>query len=170
MRTGHTHVQGQRDSGSILPMTLIFVGAISLVVLALSTYVTSNLSYGSVAERRSDRLSAADAGLRYAIDQLKLRNAGCILDTQEAVLPGVEADFNGVSASVVCERITSGFEGIQAYAAVMTGEGLGPTEALLSSQSGSNSKVLGGPVYMSRIDPSAFSLVPPIQIENGPLL
>ena len=158
------------DRGSILPLTLIFIGAISLTVLALSSYVVSNLRHGAVTELRSDRLSAADAGMRYAIDQLKLRNAGCILDTQEAVLPGVEADFNGATASVVCERITSGFEGIQAYAAVLTGEGLSPTQSLLSSQSGSNSKILGGPVYMSRVDPSAFSLGPPVQIENGPLL
>jgi len=170
MTAHHTLVQGERDSGTILPMTLIFVGAISLIVLALSAYVTSNLTYGSVTEARSDRLSAADAGMRYAIDQLKLRNAGCILDTQEAVLPGVEADFNGATAAVVCERITSGFEGIQAYAAVMTGEGLAPSDSLLSSQSGSNSKVLGGPVYMSRVDAAAFSLTPPVQIEDGPLL
>ncbi len=96
----------------------------SMVVLAIATYATTSLSYGQVAEDRSDRLSAADAGMRYAIDQLKLRNAGCILDTQEAVLPGVDADFNNARATVVCERVTSGYEGIQAFAAVMTGVGV----------------------------------------------
>ncbi|HUS44137.1 MAG TPA: PA14 domain-containing protein [Ilumatobacteraceae bacterium] len=158
-----------RDSGMALPMVLVLTAAIGLIVISLTTFATANLSYGRVTENRSDRLSAADAGLRYAIDQLRLRNAGCILDTQKAVLPGVQADFNGATASVTCERITSGFDGIQAYAAVMTGEGLPATTSLLSSQSGSNAKILGGPVFMSRLD-NAFSLGPPVNIKDGPLL
>jgi hypothetical protein len=159
-----------RDEGLALPLVLVFTTVIAMVVIGLASYSIANLNSGDVVEDRSDQLSAADAGMRYAIDQLKLRNAGCILDTQEAVLPGVQADFNGASASVTCERITSGFEGISAYAAVMTGEGLAPGVSLLSSQSGSNAKVLGGPVYMSRIDPTAFTLGPDVNIEDGPLL
>jgi hypothetical protein len=151
-------------------MVLIMSSVIALVVVSLASYTISSLSYGQVTENRSDQLSAADAGMRYAIDQLKLRNAGCILDTQEALLPGVQADFNGATATVTCERITSGFEGIQAYAAVMTGEGLAGSTSLLSSQSGSNAKVLGGPVYMTRVDSDAFELTPPVNIEDGPLL
>ena len=158
------------DKGLALPMVLIMSSVIALVVVSLASYTISSLSYGQVTENRSDQLSAADAGMRYAIDQLKLRNAGCILDTQEAQLPGVQADFNGATASVTCERITSGFEGIQAYAAVMTGEGLPGSMSLLSSQSGSNAKVLGGPVYMTRVDNDAFELSPPVNIEDGPLL
>jgi hypothetical protein len=151
-------------------MVLIMSSVIAVVVVSLASYTIASLSYGQVTENRSDQLSAADAGMRYAIDQLKLRNAGCILDTQEAQLPGVQADFNGATAAVTCERITSGFEGIQAYAAVMTGEGLPGSMSLLSSQSGSNAKVLGGPVYMARVDSNAFSLTPPVNIEDGPLL
>jgi hypothetical protein len=151
-------------------MVIVIATAIALIVTSLTVYTATSLRFSRIAEDRSDRLSAADAGLRYAVDQLKLRNAGCVLDTQEAVLPGVQADFNGASASVTCERITSGFEGIQAYAAVMTGEGLSPSDSLLSSQSGSNDKILGGPVYMSRVDSSAFSLGPPVEIADGPLL
>jgi hypothetical protein len=158
------------DKGLALPMVLIMSSVIAVVVVSLASYTISSLRYGQVTEDRSDRLSAADAGMRYAIDQLKLRNAGCILDTQEALLPGVQADFNGATASVTCERITSGFEGIQAYAAVMTGVGVPPGQDLLSSQSGSNSKVLGGPVYMSRIDSSDFDLDPPVDVKDGPLL
>jgi hypothetical protein len=159
-----------RDAGSALPLVLVISTVVALVVLGLSSYALASLKFGRVAEGRSDRLTAADAGMRYAIDQLALRNAGCILDTQKAVLPGVEADFNRARAEVSCERITSGFEGIQAYAAVMTGEGMPASTSLLSSQSGSNSKVLGGPVYMARVNPASFSLSPPVKIENGPLL
>ena len=159
-----------RDIGSALPIVIVMSTVIAIVVISMTTYAMASLRFGRVAEDRSDRLTAADAGMRYAIDQLALRNAGCILDTQKAVLPGVQTDFNGASAEVSCERITTGFEGIQAYAAVMTGDGMPATESLLSSQSGSNSKVLGGPVYMARVDPTAFSLSPPVKIENGPLL
>ncbi len=155
------------DRGAALPLALVFISAIAVIMSAILTYVSADLRGGRVTEDRSDRLSAADAGMRYAIDQLKLRNAGCILDTQPAILPGVDADFNGAAAAVECERVTSGFEGIQAYAAVMTGEGLASTDALLTSQSGSNSKILGGPVYMSRIDSSAFGLTPPVRIDSN---
>lgn len=159
-----------RDRGNVLPFVLVVTIVMSIVVVAIANYSTTSLKYGGVAEDRSDALSAADAGMRYAIDQLKLRNAGCILDTQEAQLPGVEADFNDATATVVCERVTSGFEGIQAFAAVMTAAGLNSATSLLSSQSGSNAKVLGGPVYMSRITDAAFELSPPVKIEDGPLL
>lgn len=167
--TALTTPRAERDRGAALPLVLVMSVVLAAVILSLASYSIASLAFGQVAETRSDRLSAADAGMRYAIDQLKLRNAGCILDTQEAVLPGVQADFNDATASVTCERITSGFEGIAAYAAVMTGEGLSDTTALLSSQSGSNEKILGGPVYMSRLT-DAFSLSPPVNIENGPLL
>jgi Tfp pilus assembly protein PilX len=159
-----------RDTGAALPLVLVMSTVVALIVVSLSSYALTNLRFGRVAEGRSDRLTAADAGMRYAIDQLALRNAGCILDTQKAVLPGVEADFNGAGAEVTCERITTGFEGIQAYAAVITGEGIPASQSILSSQSGSTAKILGGPVYMSRITPSSFSLGPPVRIENGPLL
>ena len=158
----------RRDEGMALPLVLILTSVIAVMVVSLASMAATNLRFGRVAENRSDRLTAADAGMRYAIDQLKLRNAGCILDTQKAVLPGLKADFNGATAAVTCERITSGFEGIQAYAAVMTGEGMNGL-SLLSSQSGSNEKVLGGPVYMSRLT-NAFELSPPVNIKDGPLL
>jgi Tfp pilus assembly protein PilX len=167
--------RSRKDAGLALPMVLVLTTAISIVVIALASYTITNLRYSRVTEDRSDRLSAADAGMIYAIDQLRLRNAGCILDTQKAVLPGVQADFNGASAAVTCQLITSGFEGIQAYAAVMTGEGLGVNDYLLSAQGGaSKPKTLGGPVFMSRLNYSggvgAFSLNAPVRIEDGPLL
>ncbi len=162
------HSAQRRDEGMALPLVLILTSVIAVMVVSLASLAATNLRFGRIAENRSDRLTAADAGMRYAIDQLKLRNAGCILDTQKAVLPGLKADFNGATAAVTCERITSGFEGIQAYAAVMTGQGMDGL-SLLSSQSGSNEKVLGGPVYMSRLT-GAFSLSPPVNIKDGPLL
>ena len=162
------HSAQRRDEGMALPLVLILTSVIAVMVVSLASMAATNLRFGRIAENRSDRLTAADAGMRYAIDQLKLRNAGCILDTQKAILPGLKADFNGATAAVTCERITSGFEGIQAYAAVMTGQEMDGL-SLLSSQSGSNEKVLGGPVYMSRLT-GAFSLDPPVNIKDGPLL
>lgn len=163
--------QRRADEGMALPLVLIMTSVIALTVIALATFATTSLKFGRVSEDRVARLTAADAGLRYAIDQLKLRNAGCILDTQKAVLPGVDTDFNSTGAEVSCILNTSGYESIQAFAVALTGEGLPATSGLLDTRGGSNDKVFGGPVYMERINAAAFQdLEKVVKVEDGPLL
>jgi Tfp pilus assembly protein PilV len=167
-----------RDRGVALVLVLVLVVVLGGVVLSVASYSTASLSYAHVAEARSDRLAAADAGMRYALDQIKLKSRGCVWDDALHNLPGITSDFNGATASVDCQRITSGLDDIQMYAAVMTGAGLpltGSDSFLLSSQGGSNKKILGGPVYMNRIDPAAWnfdsaSTSAGVTIKNGPLL
>lgn len=169
-RSSHPTPRRVTDEGSALPLVLVLTVSLSLVVLAIASYVTTNLKYAQVTADRSDRLSAADAGMRYAIDQLKLRNAACIIDTVEAQLPRAEVDFNGANATITCQRISGSAEAIQAWAAVMTGVGVAPGQHLISTQGGnSQPKVLGGPVYMSRVTPQSFDLGPVLEIENGSL-
>lgn len=168
----------ERDRGVALVLMLVLVVVLGTVTVSVARYATANLVYGQVVERRSNRLTAADAGMRYALDQIKLRARGCVWDDSVHVLPGLTEDFNGSTARVTCQRITSGIDDIQLYAAVMTGEGLpmsGSDAFLLSSQGGSIKKVLGGPVFMQRIDATAFSFdsssdAAGVRIENGPLL
>lgn len=173
-----SHRSARRDQGTVLPLVLVITIALGGVVLAIATYSTTSLRYARVAEERSDRLSAADAGMRYALDQIKLKARGCVWDDAIHTLPGVATDFNDAFAEVECQRITSGLDDIDMYAAVMTGQGLpasGSDSFLLSSQGGSNAKVLGGPVYMQRIDTAAFNFSSAstdagVDIEDGPLL
>jgi hypothetical protein len=161
-----------RDRGTALPLVLVLSVVLAVLVTSISTYAATNLRYGGITADRADRLSAADAGMRYAIDQLKLRNAACIIDTTVAELPAADVDFNGASATITCQRISGGEEAIQAWAAVLTGEMNPPntTDFLISTQGGnSEPKILGGPVYMSRINSTAFDIGPELRIENGSL-
>ncbi len=167
-----------RDDGLALPLVLVITAVLGAVVLAVATYSTASLSYGHVAESRSDQLAAADAGMRYALDQIKLKARGCVWDDAIHTLPGITSDFNGATATVSCQRITTGLDDIKLYAAVMTGQGVpltGTDAFLLSSQGGSNKKILGGPVYMQRINSTAFnfdisSTHAGVEIQDGPLL
>lgn len=180
LHTNTTNNKGgvDRDCGVALVLVLVLVVVLGGVVLGVASYSTSSLRYGQVAEARSDRLAAADAGMRYALDQIKLRSRGCVWDDAVHTLPGITSDFNGASASVDCQRITTGLDDIQLFAAVMTGEGVpltGGDAFLLNSQGGSLKKVLGGPVYMERIDAAAFDFdsaatAAGVDIKDGPLL
>ena len=122
---------------------------------------------------RANRLAAADAVMNYGIDQLKLRNAGCLLSTGVSSLPGLNSPVNGAATTLTCQRVGGGIGDIQAWAAVMTGIGVptnGANAYLLSTQSGNAvDKILGGPVYMDRVTNQSFAFGPTVKIKDGPL-
>ena len=159
-----------RDRGVMLPIVLVVTVVMSLAVIAIANYVSSDLAYGRVTVDRANRLAAADAVMNYGIDQLKLRNAGCLLGTGSTSLPGLNAPLNGASTSVTCQRVGGGIGDIQAWAAVMTGIGVPADSYLLSTQSGNSAdKILGGPVYMERVTDPSFQFGPTVKIKDGPL-
>lgn len=160
-----------RDRGAMLPIVLIVTVVLSLSVIAVATYVSTDLQYGRVTVDRANRLAAADAVMNYGIDQLKLRNAGCLLGGGITSLPGLNSPVNGAATSLTCQRVGGGIGDIQAWAAVITGIGVPANSYLLSSQSGTGgaAKLLGGPVYMDRVTTSSFSLGPSVKIKDGPL-
>lgn len=43
-----------RDDGAILPLVLVAMMLISVVVVAVTTYVSADLRYGNVVEERAD--------------------------------------------------------------------------------------------------------------------
>lgn len=160
-----------RDNGVALPLVLVITVVLGAVVLAIASYATASLSYGRVSQDRSDRLAAADAGLRYALDQIKLRN-GCVFDDTVHVLPGIESSFNGATASVTCQLVSDGLDDGQLFAVVATGEGVASSNFLLGAQGGGGSdepKTLGGPVYLSRVTNESMAMSAPLIIENGML-
>lgn len=157
----------------MLPIILVVVVVLSLAVLGVATYVSTDLQYGKVTVQRANRLAAADAVMNYGIDQLKLRNAGCLLGTGVTSLPGLNSPVNGASTGLTCQRVGGGIGDIQAWAAVMTGIGVptsGSNAYLLSTQSGNSAdKILGGPVYMDRVTNPSFAFGPTVKIKDGPL-
>jgi hypothetical protein len=160
------------DRGLVLPFVLIVTVVLALVVVAVARYTTTNLTYGQVTEERNDRLAAADAAMRYAVDQIKVGAAPCLYDSVTVDLPVVADDFNGATGTVECATLSGGLESIQGWAAVLTGQGVPSTEFLVSTQGGSIPKVLNGPVWMSRVTPDSFDLAnnAGIRIDDGPLV
>jgi hypothetical protein len=161
-----------RDRGSALPLVLVISVVLAAVMIATASYATTNLRYGRVVEDRTDRLAAAEAGMRYAIEQARNTTPGCLIGTTgtSSNLPAVDTDFNGATANVTCMKVGGGIDGVLMWAAVLTGEGVPNGQPLLTSQGGnSERKVLGGPVFMSRVTPQSFLLSPIVEIENGNL-
>ena len=160
------------DRGSALPIVLVIVMVLSVIVINVATYEATDLHYSRITADRAARLASADAVMNYAVDQLKLRNAACLLGGGGGVsLPGLAANLNGATATVSCQRVGGGINDIQAWAAVVTGDGgLTNSDYLLSTQGGNAiDKLLGGPVYMNRVNASAFNLGPNVKIKDGPL-
>lgn len=160
------------DQGVVLPIVLLVTVVLAAMVIAIAQFGATNLRYGRIVEERSDRLSAADAAMRYAVDQLKVGAAACLYDDVPVGLPALASQFNGATGSVTCEVISGGLDDIRAWAIAVTGEGLAPSAALLSTQGGSIPKILNGPVWMSRVDSAALDLSTNagIEIQNGPLV
>jgi hypothetical protein len=162
-----------RDRGAMLPIVLAITVIFSMTVIGIATYVETDLHYSRITVDRANRLAAADAVMNYGIDQLKLRNAGCLLSSGSTSLPGLSSPVNGASTTVTCQRVGGGIGDIQAWAAVMTGIGVptnGSNAWLLSTQSGNSAdKILGGPVFMDRVTNQSFSFGPTVKIKDGPL-
>lgn len=162
-------MKNSEDRGAILPIVLVIVLILSVSLVAIAGYVSADLRYGKVTVARADRLAAADGAMNYAIDQLKLRNASCLLGGG-GTLPGLSSPINGATTTVTCSRTDVGLGDVQGWAAVITGVGVPTSGVLLSSQSGNSApKILDGPVFMQRAKAVNFSLGPDVKIANGPL-
>lgn len=157
-----------RDDGAILPLVLIMTLVISMIVMALATYITTSLRYGHIVEERADRLAAADGGLRYAIERLgNSAYAGCLTNLGNT---GYTIDFpvqvNGADVDVTCTKGSNGIGDIKAWAIIVTGQGVPAGEWFWRSQSGGGkTKLLGGPVWIT--DPGRSDLKSPVEVEDG---
>jgi hypothetical protein len=165
----HPHCQHQqrqrtRDAGTILPMVLVVTIVLSLVVVSVANYTSADLRYGQVVEGRADRLAAADGGMRYAVERLKLGASRiCATGGSDEIDP---PDINDSSVTVTCQQVGDGFDNTNGWALILTGEDAPP--ALMSTQSGvAVAKLVGGPVYMASLD---FDTQAPIEFRYSQLL
>ncbi len=160
------HTPRRRDEGNILPMVLVCSVVLSLIVGGLATYVATGLRYGGVVEQRADRLAAADGGMRYAVERLKLGASRiCATSGSDTIDP---PDTNGATVSVTCQQVGDGFDDTNGWALILTGEEAPSAEPLLRTQSGvSVAKLVGGPVYMNRL---SFATAAPLEFRYSQLL
>ena len=168
----------RRDEGAILPLVLVTAVILSVMMVAITSYVTTGLRYGGVVEQRADRLAAADGGMRYAVERLRLGASRiCATNGGDYIDP---PDINGASVVVSCEQVGAGFDDTNGYALILTGEEIPVSEwecsdisdcYLLHSQSGaSTAKVVGGPVYMADMTDRGLHLQAPLEFRYSQLL
>jgi Tfp pilus assembly protein PilX len=160
-----------RDRGTVLPLALVVSVVLSVVVVSIAGFVTTGLRYGKVVEDRADRLAAADGGMRYAVERLRLGASRiCATSGGDAIDP---PDINGATVTVRCGQVGDGFDDVNGWALILTGEEIpstcsGGDCALIKTQSGSaKTKLVGGPVYMGSLE---FDAQAPIEFRYSQLL
>jgi Tfp pilus assembly protein PilX len=67
----------ERDEGAVLVMVLVMTVILGVVACALATYATTGLRTSAVTDARTERVSAADAGLRVGVELLKKSPSAC---------------------------------------------------------------------------------------------
>ncbi len=175
--TKHTS-PSQRDKGVVLPLVLVASIILSVVIAGLATYVGVGLRYGKVVEDRADRLAAADGGMRYAVERLRLGASRiCGTNGGDTIDP---PDINGASVIVQCGQQGLGFDNVNGWALILTGEEIPfgtpacPSTdscSILATQGGvSKVKLVGGPVYIADMTDRGMHLQAPIEFRYSQLL
>ncbi len=143
-----------RDRGSILPLVLIVAVVMSLVVVALAKFVTTDLKYAQVTEDRAERQATATSAITYGVERIRLRQTNCASSVGGfgPLSPGV-LDRNGTTTTMACSRFSSGLSDITGWAIIMTGNGV--TADLLHVQGG-NDKTVTGPMFITDITDVSF--------------
>lgn len=156
---------GRGDRGAVLPLVLVCTVVLSAVVVAVASYVTTGLRYGDVVEQRADRLAAADGGMRYAVERLRLGASRiCATAGGDSIDP---PDINGAEVSVTCRQVGDGFDDVNGWALILTGEDCAGCDLVVTQSGASVSKLVGGPVYMNRLD---FDAQAPLEFRYSQLL
>lgn len=108
------------DRGSVLPLVLVFVIALSLVVGALLTYTSTALRSSDVTDQSISRLTAAESAMQYALGEAAADPVGSCDGS-----PRVRGPLNNAAVTTTCWRQAEleNLDGL--YAVVLTGEGPG---------------------------------------------
>lgn len=161
--------QSDRDRGAMLPIAMLLGILLATVSSAMAGYASAGLRYARVVQDRADRLSAADGGMQYVIEKLKLRQTLCSTAiAQNGLTTIVPPSVNGATITVTCDRIGTLISDIQSWALVVTGQGVPADSPIFSTQGGSGlTKSFGGPIFMS--DPTRLNVAAPAEIKDGDL-
>jgi len=153
----------------MVPLAMIFTFVLGSVVLAVASYSVVGLRHVRTVEDRADRLSAADSGMRYMIEKLKLRQSLC---TTAVATNGyttiVPPSINGATIKVTCDRIGTLISDIESWALVVTGQGVEHEQPIFVTKGGNGkTKSFGGNVFIT--DPSRMDVGAPAEIKDGDL-
>jgi hypothetical protein len=163
------HARPASDRGAMLPLAMVFTIILGAVVAGIASFAAAGLRHVRVVQDRADRLAAADGGMRYMIEKLKLRQTLC---ATAAATNGytivVPPSINAATIRVTCDRIGTLISDIQSWALVVTGQGVPNGSPIFETQGGNGlTKTFGGPVFMS--DPARLNVGAPAEIKDGDL-
>src|SRR3954462_5208359 len=115
-----TRVSRRSARGSVLPRVVVIPVVLSMVVVALAKYVTTDLAYSRVAEGRADRQASATSAISYGVERLRLGQTLCEGSAGQlgTVTPGI-IDRNGTTTTLSCSRFSSGTSDITGWAVVI---------------------------------------------------
>ena len=159
----------ERDRGAMLPIAMLLAILLATVSSAIAVYASAGLRYARVVQDRADRLSAADGGMQYVIEKLKLRQTLCATAVaQNGLTTIVPPSLNGATIAVTCDRIGTLISDIQSWALVVTGQGVPNGQPIFQTQGGNGlTKSFGGPVFMT--DPTRLNVAAAAEIKDGDL-
>jgi len=128
------------DRGAVLPLVLVFVLVLGFVLAGIARYTATNLRYSVVVEERSAAASAAEAGLRYAIQRVDANAVTTCDGGPVAIVPTYDVSMAPVlaeadSLTISCSRLDSGDATLAGWTAVVTGEGVTGTTCGTSATS-----------------------------------
>jgi hypothetical protein len=121
----------QSEAGSTLVLVLVFVTALGLAMSVLLGAAGVNLLTTTTVNRQDHKVYAADAGVAYGIQRLRLDSTACSYPgpTQALSPPGFLVPQQTVndgwarSVSVTCRNLSGSSAGIGGFALVVTGSG-----------------------------------------------
>lgn len=146
----------QRDHGAILPMVLVATIVISIVVVAIATYVATDLRYGQVVEARAGRVAAAQGALDDALEQLEVGNPICNTAGPTGINTIFPETVNGSTVVVNCRTAGTTLPAPDGWALVVTGVGAPADSSPVLEIDNSSLKEIGGPVFLQVPDRTDF--------------
>jgi hypothetical protein len=168
---------GGADRGAILPMVLVVSVVLSVVVIGIARYSTATLTYGQEVEYSADRLAAANGAMDNALEAIDRGASLCTLSGLSSQAGGLTYQLgdtiNQISPTVNCEVVGGQLNAVDAYAVILTGEGIAAADPLLTITSAASAdKVFSGAVYMARVPDkdSSLSFGASLEISGGDLV
>ncbi len=133
-----------RDDGNALVMVLVFVLVVGLVSVALLAQARANFTTSRVTRDLQNRVYAADAGLKWGLQELRRNDAIVCNGIGPGATPVRILDLgNGTTARVHCE-VTSGLgPGAGGWAVFITD----PNGGISTQGAANTTKLIQGPVY-----------------------
>ncbi len=133
------------ERGAALMLSIVLIGVVGIVVVALLGLVLANFESTKVAQARADQRYAADAALEEAIESI--RNDRTLCEPASSARPLAPLSVNGITVSVSCDAVAGDSPGAGGWAIIATA-----TDRPGITRAGTGPLVVQGPVWAARLD------------------